>query len=126
MPRMQPDADDVAAEFERHVDAVIFDLDGVLVHTDELHYLAWQRLADEEGIHFDRSVNDRLRGVSRMDSLYAIVDHGRCRDLYTEEELVALATRKNNFYRKSLEMLRPDDLADGSLDIIRALREKAK
>ena len=30
--------------------AVIFDLDGVLCHTDNYHYLAWKRLADEIGI----------------------------------------------------------------------------
>ena len=48
---------------------VIFDLDGVIVLTDDCHYLAWKRMADEEGIPFDRKVNERLRGVSRMASL---------------------------------------------------------
>lgn len=48
---------------------VIFDLDGVIVSTDDCHYLAWKRMADEEGIPFDRKVNERLRGVSRMASL---------------------------------------------------------
>jgi beta-phosphoglucomutase len=49
--------------------AVIFDLDGVLTDTAEFHYLAWQRLADEEGLPFDREANEQLRGVSRGDSL---------------------------------------------------------
>lgn len=106
------------------VDAVIFDLDGVLVHTDELHYLAWQRLADEEGIPFDRSVNDRLRGVSRMDSLAAILDHGACRHRYSDEQCIALATRKNEYYRAALRGLRPDDLADGSVELLRELRRR--
>ncbi|MCF7924545.1 MAG: HAD hydrolase-like protein, partial [Candidatus Izimaplasma sp.] len=42
--------------------AVIFDLDGVIVSTDEYHYLAWKALADKEGIFFSREINHRLRG----------------------------------------------------------------
>ena len=48
------------------IKAVIFDLDGVIVSTDECHYKAWKMLAEEEGIYFDRTINERLRGVSRM------------------------------------------------------------
>ena len=46
--------------------AVIFDLDGVLVSTDEQHYQGWKALCDRLGIPFDREVNNRFRGVSRM------------------------------------------------------------
>ena len=53
---------------------VIFDLDGVIVSTDNCHYLAWKRMADEEGISFDRTVHERLRGVSRMESLAIILE----------------------------------------------------
>ena len=49
--------------------AVIFDLDGVICFTDKLHYKAWKNIADEQGIYFDEKINDRLRGVSRMESL---------------------------------------------------------
>ena len=40
---------------------VIFDLDGVLVSTDELHYQAWKKLADELGILnlTERTICDR-------------------------------------------------------------------
>ena len=54
--------------------AVIFDLDGVLVHTDRFHYLAWKRISDEKGIYFDETINRRLRGVSRMESLEIILE----------------------------------------------------
>ena len=57
------------------VKAVIFDLDGVLVHTDELHYQAWKKIADELSIPFDHEVNNRLRGVSRMESLDIILSY---------------------------------------------------
>ena len=49
--------------------AAIFDLDGVIVFTDKFHYQAWKQMADEMGIYFDEEINNRLRGVSRMDSL---------------------------------------------------------
>ena len=58
--------------------AIIFDLDGVLVFTDKYHYLAWKKLADKLGIEFTEKDNDRLRGVSREESLNIILEkyHG--------------------------------------------------
>ena len=49
--------------------ALIFDLDGVIVFTDRFHYLAWKEMADSMGIYFDENINNRLRGVSRRESL---------------------------------------------------------
>lgn len=48
------------------VKTIIFDLDGVLVYTDKFHYLAWKKMADRIGVPFDETINNRLRGVSRM------------------------------------------------------------
>ena len=56
--------------------AFIFDLDGVLCFTDKYHYEAWKTVADKLCIPFDESVNDRLRGVSRMESLEIILSLG--------------------------------------------------
>ena len=55
-------------------EAIIFDLDGVICYTDEYHYLAWKAMADSLGVPFDRTVNNRLRGVSRMESLDIILE----------------------------------------------------
>ena len=52
----------------------VFDLDGVIVCTDKYHFLAWKELADREGIYFDEKINERLRGVSRMQSLEIILE----------------------------------------------------
>ena len=71
------------------IDAVIFDLDGVIVTTDDCHYLAWKAMADEEKIYFDRKINERLRGVSRMESLEIILE--RAEKAYTDEEKTELA-----------------------------------
>ena len=65
--------------------AVIFDLDGVIVSTDECHYKAWKKMADEEGIYFDKEINNRLRGVSRADSLEIILE--RAEKEYSELEM---------------------------------------
>ena len=54
--------------------AVIFDLDGVICHTDKYHYQAWKKVADELGIYFDELINNRLRGVSRMESFDIILE----------------------------------------------------
>ena len=78
------------------IKAVIFDLDGVLVTTDDCHYRAWKRMADEEGIPFDRKINNRLRGVSRMGSLEIILE--KALKSYSTQEKTALAERKNAYY----------------------------
>jgi beta-phosphoglucomutase len=51
------------------ITACIFDLDGVVVDTAKYHYLAWRRLAEGLGFEFTERDNERLKGVSRMDSL---------------------------------------------------------
>jgi len=102
--------------------AVIFDLDGVLVSTDELHYRAWQRLADEEGIPFDRQVNHRLRGVGRMDCLEILL--ARSPRSYAAEAKAALADRKNRYYRESLGDLTPAALLPGAREVLRQLRAR--
>lgn len=104
------------------IQGVIFDLDGVLVSTDELHYRAWKEMADAEGIPFDREVNHRLRGVSRMDSLQIILE--RARRSYSEAEKSAIADRKNARYREYLLELTTDDLLPGAADMLAALRRR--
>ena len=72
------------------IKGIIFDLDGVLVSTDEMHYLAWKRLADELQITgFTREDNRRQRGVSRMASLEIVLE--KADRVYTEEEKAELA-----------------------------------
>lgn len=102
------------------IKGVIFDLDGVLVSTDELHYRAWKELADNEGIPFDRTVNDRLRGVSRMDSLRIILE--RADRIYSADEQIRMAEQKNNRYRNSLLKLSPNDLLPGASNLLHQLR----
>lgn len=101
--------------------AVIFDLDGVLVTTDEYHYGAWKRMADEEGITFDRQDNERLRGISRMESLEIILE--KANREYSLVEKNALAAKKNRYYRQALLELNETDILDGVQSFLDALDE---
>ncbi|AIQ51286.1 beta-phosphoglucomutase [Paenibacillus sp. FSL R7-0331] len=104
------------------IKAVIFDLDGVIVSTDEYHYQAWKQISDAEGIPFDREANERLRGVSRMESLELILEKASKR--YTEEQKLALAERKNVIYRELLNRLSKTDILPGVMKLITALQER--
>lgn len=73
--------------------AIIFDLDGVICFTDQYHFQAWKQLADKLEIDFDESVNNRLRGISRLDSLNIVLE--KSARAYSEKEKAQLAEEKN-------------------------------
>lgn len=99
---------------------VIFDLDGVLVSTDECHYRAWKQLADQQGIPFTRKDNERLRGVSRMESLEILLE--KAARTYTDAEKQKMAEEKNMVYRCLLQDLTPADLLPGAVQLLEMLR----
>ena len=101
---------------------VIFDLDGVLVSTDEFHYRGWARLAEEEGIAFTREDNHRQRGVSRMESLEILLE--KSPRAYSDAEKVELAARKNGYYVELLDGLTPADTLAGAREMLAALRQR--
>ncbi|MDR0482178.1 MAG: beta-phosphoglucomutase [Cellulomonadaceae bacterium] len=104
------------------IEAVIFDLDGVLTDTAEIHYQAWQRLADELGIPFDRAYNENFRGVGRDDCLRLLLDRQAASTPVTDEEFTELATRKNNYYREALSQLSEKDILPGVTSLLGDLR----
>lgn len=101
---------------------IIFDLDGVICHTDKYHYQAWKMLADKLGIYFDETINNRLRGVSRMESLDIILEKDSSG--LTEEEKAGYAEEKNQYYRELLKEMNSDDLSDEVKDTLNQLRER--
>lgn len=113
---------DLEAE-EVKIKGMIFDLDGVLVFTDKFHYQAWKTMADELGVYFDETINHRLRGVSRMDSLEIILERYEGPDLSLREK-EKLAEKKNEIYRTLLESMTPDDVTKEVRDTLTKLREK--
>ena len=105
------------------LDAVIFDLDGVICSTDEYHYRAWKAMADGMGIPFDKTINNRLRGVSRMASLEIILEKYTGPAL-SDAEKQRLAEQKNDLYRESLHEMTTADLpaeVKETLDALRAM-----
>jgi len=93
---------------------------GVLTDTSEYHYLAWKRLADEEGIPFTRQENDEhLRGVGRRESLMYIL-RGR---KVSEEQMQEMMDRKNRYYTDMIASMTPKDLVAGGIDLLREIRE---
>ena len=103
------------------IKAVIFDLDGVIVSTDDCHYEAWKKMADEEGIYFDKTINNRLRGVSRMESLEIVLE--RAVKEYSDEEKLQLAERKNGYYKEFITKLTPNDILPGAKENLEELRK---
>lgn len=87
---------------------IIFDLDGVICHTDKFHYLAWKKIADKLDIFFDETMNNLLRGVSRNESLDIILRNYQ--KPLTQDEKFALTEEKNNFYCDLLKQMTPEDL----------------
>ncbi len=102
--------------------AVIFDLDGVICHTDKYHYLAWKQVADELGIYFDEEINNRLRGVSRMESFEIILE--RYEGVMSGEEKLRYTVEKNEVYKKLLKNMSPEDLPAEVKETLDALRER--
>lgn len=102
--------------------AIIFDLDGVICHTDKYHYQAWKQIADELGIYFDETINNRLRGVSRMESFEIILE--RCDRSPGADEKEMYAGKKNEIYKELLKNMTPEDLTPEVKSTLDELRSR--
>jgi len=94
--------------------AAIFDMDGVLTDTIDYHYRTWQRLFDEEGIPFDREKNEDLRGLSRLDSLNAVLGDRPLPDATKQEFL----DRKNQYFHEFIEQMDESALLPGIAELL--------
>ena len=93
------------------VKGCIFDLDGVICDTAKYHFLAWKSLADQLGIRFTERDNERLKGVSRMESLEILLSLGT--KTYQDEEKQQFAEQKNNRYVQYISNITRDELLPG-------------
>lgn len=100
--------------------AIIFDLDGVITDTAEYHFLAWKRLADDQGIPFTQEENDALRGVSRRESLNLLLKDRLVSEAQAEEWM----ERKNQYYQVALQNLSTADVIPGVIDFLIAAKTK--
>jgi beta-phosphoglucomutase len=102
--------------------AFIFDLDGVIVFTDKFHYQAWKKTADSIGVYFDETINNRLRGVSRAESLEIILE--QYTGSLSADEKAALKKKKNNTYRQFLDTMLSSDVSDEVRSTLNELRQR--
>jgi len=100
--------------------AIIFDLDGVICHTDEYHYMAWKEIAGELKISYSRAINDRMRGIDRMASLEVLLEGSN--NNFSPEMKEYYANKKNMIYRKLLNNLSPKNLEPDVKDTLVAVR----
>lgn len=107
---------------EKKFKAIIFDLDGVICHTDKYHFMAWKSLADDLGIYFDETINNRLRGVSRMESLDIILEKSDKK--FSDEEKLKIAEEKNEIYKVQLNKMSEKDLSDEVRTTLLELRKR--
>jgi len=98
------------------IQAVIFDLDGVIADTVELYYIATKRVADEIGVPFDRRLNQQLQGMSRQAMVEALL--GERANEWTEEEKAKLGERRGMYYRELIEQLTPHNILPGMYSLL--------
>lgn len=103
------------------IEACLFDLDGVVVDTAKYHFIAWKALAEELGFEFTLEDNERLKGVSRMQSLEILLEIGNMR--FSDREKLAMAEKKNALYVSYIEKMTPDETLPGVQNFLQELRD---
>lgn len=102
--------------------ACIFDLDGVIVDTAVYHYRAWKRLANELGFDFTEEDNEKLKGISRVQSLELILGWGGVEK--TPAEKLELATRKNTWYVEMIQEMTPEEILPGAKEFLEEVKAR--
>ncbi len=108
----------------QEVQAVLFDLDGVLVDTAKYHYLAWKRLAATLGGAFSEQDNERLKGVSRMRSLEILLEVCGMASRFSDDERLRLADQKNQWYVDYISALMPEEMLPGARSFLAWVRRR--
>ncbi|MCH4889064.1 beta-phosphoglucomutase [Acidaminobacter sp. JC074] len=104
-----------------NIKALIFDMDGVITETSEMHYEAWKKTADKLEIPFDKHFNEQLKGISRRASLMKILERGN--KSCSEDEIQDLMHDKNEFYVSLIEGYTQNDLNPGIYELMETLKE---
>jgi len=102
------------------IKACLFDLDGVIVDTARYHYIAWKQIADELGFYFSEDDNERLKGVSRMQSLDILLEVGKIG--LDENSKLLLAEKKNRIYIDYVSRMTEAEILPGVTDFLYQLR----
>jgi len=102
------------------VNAIIFDLDGVLVNTIDMHYQAWRQVAKAGGRDLTRAEMEALRGVRRTECLQLLFPDMTL----TPEKIDHFLQIKNTSFLDTLDNRAPDDiLMDNAVHLIDSARD---
>lgn len=96
----------------------IFDLDGVLVDTAKYHYLAWKKLSQKLEIPFTENDNERLKGISREQSLDILL--AKKNKIYSMNEKQDFMIEKNKMYIEYISQIDKNEVLPG---VFKALNE---
>lgn len=107
-------------KYMQAIQAILFDLDGVIVDTAKYHFAAWRRLANSLGFDFTETENEKLKGVSRIQSLKLILEWGGIQK--TEEEIQQLATMKNEWYLEYVKKMDQKEILPGIEPLLQDLK----
>jgi beta-phosphoglucomutase len=102
--------------------AGLFDLDGVIVDTAKYHYMAWRDMANELGFDLTEEQNERLKGVSRMESLELILRIGGVE--LTPEQKIRYGASKNERYVELISRMDPSEILPGAKEYLVRLRKR--
>lgn len=108
----------------KNIEGAIFDLDGVIVDTAKYHYFAWKKLANMLGFEFTEKDNEKLKGVSRKESLEILLKIGGKENEFSEAQKEELMDIKNSWYLEYIDKLTEDDLLPGAKELILTLKEQ--
>ena len=65
---------------------------------------------------------EKLKGVSRMESLELILENGNACGNYTESEKAAMAEKKNDYYKELIKQITPADILPGIREFLEELK----
>ena len=103
------------------IKGLIFDLDGVIVSTEQHHYLAWKVIADKLGVVFTSKENELLKGINRRDSLLKILELGNL--TLDEDKISDLLLEKNKIYLNSIAFLDKGSILLGVENLLQTAKE---
>lgn len=102
--------------------ACIFDLDGVIVDTAKYHFVAWRNLANSLGFDFTEKDNEKLKGVSRIDSLNLILEWGGMN--FSDKIKTDLTVQKNEDYLTYIQKMDESEILPNVVAILEQVKNK--
>jgi beta-phosphoglucomutase len=100
--------------------ACIFDLDGVITDTAKYHYESWKKVADHFGYRLTPKQNEKLKGVSRKESLNKILHWAGVR--ISEAEKQTWLSDKNKWYLSAIDSMERDEIFPGFVEFAARLQ----